>query len=523
MGSNSAPERVIRAGVRKGSSLLTPGSILFNAFFREPVLQGPFRTEGRVVTKMDGMHPCDLCVPVGKGYASTPLVLVVWNNGDIEEFLLGGQVLPRWTEGKSDTLLPPLLPPLVQIETIALTEVSNESLSGVAASPSLSKDQYTLVPDPESGRNFHVVGSSSGKSFMIDLAWMEECKTNEAALDPPFHKKDTSVPEDSTAFLVFAHSTSESEEPTSPCSALAGVSIVSNPTVGHIALFRAVDGYMSAVNLTVHLRLMELEGHIRRRNEEDRIMAVEQSTSGDNDMFELQWISERLVLKARKGIETVPKMRRNDKATESECMNALIAAKQHLEENVVLPLEQLMQRTKFSEGIIRDVCEGQLDLLESKGKGEDGVVHRLESLLKRQAELKNRIIRVGENLQRQKDLAACALSVSLSTYTKISHAEKIYASQLESWKSVASRLDSSIKALERSKAYVESTTGMKGQRNLSSVRRHQSSSSRSIKLSQEENEACVQLLGAQGEILEITDNAIISLQDRIRALANSLP
>lgn len=141
-------------------------------------------------------------------------------------------------------------------------------------------------------------------------------------------------------------------------------------------------------------------------------------------------------------------------------MDALSRAREHLEVNTVLPLEQLQQRTQFTEGIIRDVYECQIEILQGSSDGGEtvGIVSRLKALVEHQEKLRKKIEAVGETLQRQKNLAASALSVSLSTQAKISHAEKVYATQIRSWQAVYERLQASISSLQQTRSFVLGTS-----------------------------------------------------------------
>lgn len=132
-----------------------------------------------------------------------------------------------------------------------------------------------------------------------------------------------------------------------------------------------------------------------------------------------------------------------------------MSAKEHLEANTLLPLEQLLQRTQFTEGIIRDVYECQTEILQGNAEGGDaGYANRLKVILDQQIKLKARIDAVGATLERQKNLAASALSVSISTQAKISHAEKVYATQVRNWQAVCERLQASISTLQQSKGFI---------------------------------------------------------------------
>jgi hypothetical protein len=105
-----------RAGVPKNGSHLTPGTLFHKSFYQIPRLQGPLSVENRIVScaassasarhRSNETIPCDICVPVARGYNSVPVLLVAWSDGNIEELLISGQV-------PSPSLSSPPLPPLL--------------------------------------------------------------------------------------------------------------------------------------------------------------------------------------------------------------------------------------------------------------------------------------------------------------------------------------------------------------------------------------------------------------------------
>jgi hypothetical protein len=91
-----------RAGVPKNGSHLTPGTLFHKSFHQIPRLQGPLTVENRIVScaassssrhRVNETIPCDICVPIARGYNSVPVLLVAWSDGNIEELLISGQVV----------------------------------------------------------------------------------------------------------------------------------------------------------------------------------------------------------------------------------------------------------------------------------------------------------------------------------------------------------------------------------------------------------------------------------------------
>jgi hypothetical protein len=98
-GDESGPTAFHRAGVPKSRSHLTPGTLYHKSFHQTPQVQGTLPIENRILKPSLSRHrsaeetiPCDLCVPIARGYNSVPLLLIVWSDGNIEELLISGQV-----------------------------------------------------------------------------------------------------------------------------------------------------------------------------------------------------------------------------------------------------------------------------------------------------------------------------------------------------------------------------------------------------------------------------------------------
>lgn len=89
-----------RAGVPKNGSHLTAGTLFHKSFHQIPRLQGPLTVENRIIScassspryRVNETIPCDICVPIARGYNSVPVLLIAWSDGNIEELLIAGQV-----------------------------------------------------------------------------------------------------------------------------------------------------------------------------------------------------------------------------------------------------------------------------------------------------------------------------------------------------------------------------------------------------------------------------------------------
>jgi hypothetical protein len=106
--------------------------------------------------------------------------------------------------------------------------------------------------------NFHIIGPATGKAYMISIPWLldsggssDEGSTTAIVV---YDKPNRIIP---SSAVGVANKENEG---------LAGVAVVADPTLGHVALFRSSDGFMSAMNMTVQLRLVQLEKHLKVRS-----------------------------------------------------------------------------------------------------------------------------------------------------------------------------------------------------------------------------------------------------------------
>lgn len=186
----------------------------------------------------------------------------------------------------------------------------------------------------------------------------------------------------------------------------------------------------------------------------------------------------------------------------------------HLELTAILHLEEMMQRTRFYEEVIRDMYAGQVAIVQG-GESTNGITQRLEALRDRQKQLSGRIKSLAEKLQEQKGLANGALSMMISQQTAVTQGERIYRSQLENWSSTVSRLQDTLRSLTRvSKAGKTPATLSPAAKRIAMLSPNanyrgskiSTTPSKKIALSDEEISSCVQLLGS--EVTRVLGNSL---------------
>lgn len=268
------------AGIGKDSALSRAQGVtdeVLNAnsmFATSPKLQGPFSVScvpaasRREEREKRGVVATDICTPRCEGRRGVPVVCVSYSSGlvdvlifrsdGIESFYVG----PSWLHCTNAVLRPAEL-------------LFVESVGGIDNSNSSGNEMWTIEPDPIFGHIFHLTNRSSCSSFLLSSPWLSKAidEDNNAASS---HKSDESsfVQEEKNTFdSSGGNSILQSSLLTpvfTPSSAgpLIGFAIVYDPMIGHISLFRKGDGKTAAVNLTVHVRLCELQKTFKRCEEE---------------------------------------------------------------------------------------------------------------------------------------------------------------------------------------------------------------------------------------------------------------
>lgn len=145
------------------------------------------------------------------------------------------------------------------------------------------------------GHSFHLVGVTTGVTYLLYLSWLEtEFNPNNTTsqydspqlnfrssilFDDDNHndndEQGTKNSSKTSTVLITCdgkkNSTISGSASTSSLTSLeqestrgiSGLFICPNPTQGHIALIRYTDGFLAAINVTIQRKLLQLEGRIK--------------------------------------------------------------------------------------------------------------------------------------------------------------------------------------------------------------------------------------------------------------------
>jgi hypothetical protein len=214
---------------------------------------------------------------------------------------------------------------------------------------------------------------------------------------------------------------------------LNGMAVISDPLVGHVAIFRTSSGLVSAVNLTVHSKLCELQATLSNIvAETDQLSSIKQQLTHATSEEGMRWRhSQQLVLRIATGLKNLPVI--ESKSTDNK--KALIEAAQSLERDVVLPMNELSQSTLFHFDILQETLRSQVQILEgpadtaissigAKKSGEtvslnSGLKSLIASLVTEHDALVQRVEKITERMTQQKENAEMHLSLAINQRSKV--------------------------------------------------------------------------------------------------------
>lgn len=120
-----------------------------------------------------------------------------------------------------------------------------------------------------------------------------------------------------------------------------------------------------------------------------------------------------------------------------------------LDNEVVMPLEELQQRISLSVDIVRDVYEAQVEILQgSEASPSSGLINQLANIRTKQAAIDERMKAIATALEDQ--ISVCASIMAFFSYKarELTTGEREFKAELDRCESLVSRLDAAIQSLE---------------------------------------------------------------------------
>eukprot|EP01034_Spumella_vulgaris_P025349 gene25349-31795_t len=451
--------------------------------------------------------------------AAAPVLVVAFDSGEVDFHLIdaedssSGYVGPAWRPiDRHRALLATTLPSLLLVETIAVQQLESAAEG--------TKDQWKLLPDPVMSHYIHVTNFARSQSYLLSSAWLRTALENMSSGSeagqyqgddsnsilsysvngvggggggrgrngdlfgseykesaPRLDQDDTADEEEEEevsycipVFVVTADSATVSsdsqsasrEQKSSEASfpsnvSLNGMAVLSDPLVGHVAIFRTSSGLVSAVNLTVHSKLCELQTTLSNIvTETDQLSSIKQQLTHATSEEGLRWRhSQQLVLRIATGLKNMPVI--ESKTTDNK--KILIEAAQNLERDVVLPMNELSQSTLFHFDILQETLRSQVQILEGPAdatagakKGDEvslntGLKNLIANLATEHEALVQRVERITEKMHQQKENAEMHLSLAMNQRSKLTRAEVLYKQQLRDWSATIAQMSAQIDTL----------------------------------------------------------------------------
>eukprot|EP01038_Epipyxis_sp_PR26KG_P007059 gene7059-9635_t len=494
-----------------------------------PLLQGPLKIERNVKSVNSNDNHSnqrignDICFPIVHNInSSVPVLIVSYNSGEIEYLLLAGNessfskslVGPSWRcldrVGLQLMYPPPSLTLADQINALDAKQI--EITNGI--------DFYwKLTPDPVVSHFIHVSNITKAESMLISSSWLrrslEELEeilskhnnyndNNTLNLLKEAHAIETKemdhnslvsdvikndsveirpliipllINNSSTTSAVWEEQkinnnsksikNNESYDFEENLVGLSGMSIIHDPFIGHIVIYRNNDGMTSAVNLSVHTKLFQLQSIIAKHDNMEHIQTLKDELNKLTDQGSVRWKkAQQLIKQIAEGLQIMPRVETSDKPEEPNSLNNkyLIEASYLLEKNVIMPIKELAKMNQFNFEMLQDIATTQKNIIEGISNNttnhlqsnnnsnvkEIGLKGVISNITREQETLNNRIEAIKSKFDLLKESAETQVNRVMNKHShQLSQAEKQYKKQLEEWSRVTGSMNQSIEQLER--------------------------------------------------------------------------
>jgi len=203
---------------------------------------------------------------------------------------------------------------------------------------------WSLLPDPVQKHIIHLTNFRHGASYLINCCWLERIQediSNEVSSDDnsSFDSKTRvdMLPNESEGSLgigdpildnpskcvpvfilpsntpdmrpggVSNESKHGSYRDSSSSEALIGMNILCDALLGHVVLFRTVSGLATAINLTVHLRLSQLQESLSRSRENSERLPIKEELCRAMSAEQIRWRhSSECIRRVEEGLKGMP-------------------------------------------------------------------------------------------------------------------------------------------------------------------------------------------------------------------------
>ncbi len=436
-----------------------------------PVLQGPLKmvAAGREVpapvaltaSKDSHCEACDLCTPssgaVGGGGERAPIIAIAYSNGNVDLFTAtsasaGPFIWPMWpalastlatSHGGQGWDRSRLVPTLALVETVSIPHAVADTIL----------PRVKLSPDPIHTHYLHLTNANNGAVYLLVCTWLKRTLQHVSEVADSSASLHSTSTQEALERIEREYLSIEDCEPSSVCRLLSadscasgvdrhcGACVISDAMLGHLAIHRGSDGVIVATNITTCARLhqyRELVGARSTRSDASSSGAGGGPTLGSYGELGKGSYEKRanlLIETIQRGLQTVP-MPTEDEDDEDTLSATkkkhLLAASRHLNEEVILPLEDLAHRTISALDSTRDIYDDQVRFLE----GPNGFKSKLQTLNDTgKAALMRRVDSIGTRLLQQRARARILLTNFASqNATRATKQEKAYARQLSEWK-----------------------------------------------------------------------------------------
>lgn len=426
---------------------------------------------------------------------STPILAISYSNGDVDLGMItinsensNSYISPSW---KKISPALPYAPPLVLIVERIHTSTSFQSIGG-------SWDgKWQIMSDLVYAHNFHLWCSSSPSSsglghcgaYLISSPWIKKLVQNSSEASSSTENEDEDYPsghvsiDKSNVMQIYSESSAVAQQEAGELGceetkdqahaqahegahSLSGYSVICDPIVGHLSIFRNSKGVLGAVNVSVHSRLHDhTHALISNRqysdgdNNNSSTSALSMDIKIDETKSKLQHnLMAKLILDMKGALMRVPKPL-NDKVyeTERDALQDISSASQFITDSILLPMEQFSNRANYrleSVDVMNDmqtqfITGLGIDIIDVEAKPV-GITQQLDRLGENHELLHVRLMKIQERYKAQKEVIARLYLKAIKCKTAMAgEVEERFKRELLDWKREVSTIDEHIESLRR--------------------------------------------------------------------------
>lgn len=374
-----------------------------------PILQGPLLVNNTCTKNGSKSNTvaCDICTQsISKSSNSIcpPLIVVSYADESVEFYLLysadhGSMIGPAWSRQDISTDIP-------KCKLIMIDRVESKDIN-ISTADTSSLCNITIVPDPVFSYIFHVSNHQKCRSYIVSAMWIQNID---------------SVHDGSTKVSSYKSNVFSGNE-----SSLIGSTILFDSILGHVCVFRTISSTICAVNLSVHVRICDVEEILQKL----KLKSASSSSLIDVDELVIKHENNRCnelkkLANQANDLINIPHSGSTESISTKLGMEQLSTASAYIEEKIIIPLEELYAR-------LRVRIDSFVELNKIQEDFKDSLLQKLVLLNDAYDEKLNKSMdHIDDVYKTQKEsIQSMYLATASSSHVKLTRSEHEYSSKLK--------------------------------------------------------------------------------------------